>query len=206
MEKCTLTEAAHKLGVSLLTLREWLETEGIQPTQDKFDKRRKWLTFEQLALLAESHERILRDAPSYAQLVARIAVLEKELTDLKTTPKRVAPRIDIETTSEDTDVPLLSSVPPLDRPSASFLTHRRRASHDTLPEGFMSASDIERLYDIPQTTLTKARQSGRIAYHQYTGAGKGWKRDRAIIEHAYDEQQVQAFLAVYRPAKTEEAT
>lgn len=97
MERCTLTQAAHKLGVSLLTLREWLEAAGIQPIPDKFDQRRKWIAFEQLALLAESHERTLHDAPTYAQLAARVTTLEAQLAALKTAPKHLThaiPQID----------------------------------------------------------------------------------------------------------------
>jgi hypothetical protein len=89
VERCTLTQAAHKLGVSLLTLREWLKVAGIQPITDKFDQRRKWIAFEQLALLAESHERTLHDAPTYAQLAARITVLEAQLAALKATPRHL---------------------------------------------------------------------------------------------------------------------
>jgi chromosome segregation ATPase len=62
MEQHTLTVAAHRLGgISLFTLRQWCKAAGIDLEQQKSlaDPRQKWLTDEQVKLLAQAHGRIL---------------------------------------------------------------------------------------------------------------------------------------------------
>lgn len=76
-------DAGAMLGVDQKTLRDWLEKEGIEPTQDKYDARRKWVSAAQVRAIADAHERTPRKAAAMADLLDRIEALERRVRELE---------------------------------------------------------------------------------------------------------------------------
>jgi myosin heavy subunit len=66
MEQHTLTVAAHRLGVSPFTLRQWCKAAAIdlEDQVSRADPRQKWVTDAQLKQLAREHGRVLDQPPA----------------------------------------------------------------------------------------------------------------------------------------------
>ena len=71
MTHTPLTVAAHRLDISLYTLRQWCQKAGIDLEQQKSlsDPRQKWVTDEQLQQLATSHGRLLDQEAEEQELI-----------------------------------------------------------------------------------------------------------------------------------------
>jgi len=188
-ERYAVKQLEAALAVDANTARGWLEDLGIEPTQDRYDGRRKWISSEDAQRVAEAHDRVLlaipEDAPkTLASAMRIIARLQEENTQLRSQVRTLSATLGKQDRQE-----AASHVPQPPRPRDGH-PRASAATHDPLPDGWVAARTFGNQHGIPKTTIENAINTGKLAAHSGY-----WKHGGSLIRHAFDPDQQAACLA-----------
>jgi len=191
-ERYTVQQLRAALAVDANTARAWLDDLGIEPTPDRYDARRKWISSEDAQRVAEAHDRVLlaipEDAPkTLASAMRTIARLQEENTQLRSQVRGLQSTLDgLGTQNTALHVPMHPK-PRGGHPRAS----------DTLPHGWESVEAFCLTHGFSTTTIKTAIDRGDLTAHHGL-----WKRGRSMIQHAVDAEQQEAIVAWKKTRQT----
>lgn len=185
MSYINLSECMQRLKINNRQLTRLLEAADIDATTSQTDKRIKLITEEQFHELQQSYINQTVKS-SNTPLDLRVNTLEMEIRRLRerlaTVERRLAPM----TTNHPQNYPEPQTFhnENNDKPQGISL----------LPDGYIALSEFATQNNIPQTTLKKAVESGRLACHHNP---EGWKHHRTYVKWAFDSDQITAAQAMY---------
>ena len=81
-KRYTLDRAANLFGVSSVTLRRWLRLAKITPDRQPGDCRYRWLTVDQVGVLAREHCMVLIESHDADDMALRLLALEQKVEEL----------------------------------------------------------------------------------------------------------------------------
>lgn len=191
-ERYTVQQFGAALAVDANTARSWLEDLGIEPTPDRYDARRKWISADDARRVADAHDRVLLappdDAPkTIAEAMRIIATLRGDVATLQSQIRELHATLDA-VGRQETAVHVPHRAKPRDgHPSAS----------DTLPDGWEAVETFGRQINVAPSSIMYAINRGKVTAHD----GR-WKRGTATIQHALDPEQQAACIAWNRDRQT----
>jgi len=195
-ERYTVQQFSAALAIDANTARAWLDDLGIEPTPDRYDARRKWISSEDAQRVAEAHDRVLlaipEDAPkTLASAMRIIARLQEENTQLRSQVRGLQSTLDGLGTQNTALHVTMHPKPRGGHPRASASTL------DTLPDGWEAVETFGRQINVAPSSIMYAINRGKVTAHD----GR-WKRGTATIQHALDPEQQAACIAWNRDRQT----
>lgn len=200
-QRFPIGESCDLLGIDRMTLKRWLDEARMEPQTDTIDKRYKYLTREQIVVLARRHNRIVRleqQAPGprlsrrereHQERLEAVEGVVRQLVENQAEMLRMLERLSSATSQP---LPPLPAVPTLLTPEHPRVTSgwvsTSRNPLPPLPEGWVAFRAFARSLGVPETTAIRWVKRGKWP-EPHRGQWASGPSGTYAITQAYDPDQ-----------------